>query len=365
MTTTTPAAPTSVSLRISRRDGFHLDVDLELAAGTTTALVGPNGAGKSTVVGALAGLLPIDDGRIEIAGDVVDDPAAGVFVEAAQRRTGVVFQDGLLFDHLDVRDNVAFGPRSRGADRDEARRVAQAWLDRLAIADLAHRRPTELSGGQAQRVALARALVTEPRLVLLDEPLAALDVRSRTQLRRLLGEHLPTLAAPRLLVTHDPVEAFLLADSIAVLEDGSITQVGSAAELRARPRTAYAAELVGVNLVRGTGAGGEVVVDGGDGDGGVVLTTADTGLAGEVLVTVPPQAIALSLSEPAGSQRNTWRTTVAHLEPFGGRVRVTTGAPLPLTAEVTPSAVADLGLAAGVTVWLAIKATELRVASIG
>lgn len=340
---------------VHRDDGFVLDVGLTVRAGRTTALLGPNGAGKSTALAALAGLVPITEGRIVIDGEVVDDPATGVFVPAAQRRVGVVFQDGLLFDHLSVRDNVAFGPRAAGTSGADATALADRWLSTLGVADLADRAPPSLSGGQAQRVAIARALVTEPRLVLLDEPMSALDVQGRAGLRRTLAAHLERLDAPRVLVTHDPVEAFLLADDVAVLEDGRITQTGTPDEIRQRPVTPYAADLVGTNLLFGDADDGTVTVD------DHPLRIADRRVAGPVVLAVHPHAIVLGPTAPRSSARNVWRTTVTRTEDLGDRHRVTVGAPLPLTAEVTPSAVDELDLVPGATVHVSVKATEIAV----
>ena len=352
---TDTAADTTARVRTARPDGFVLDVQLHLPAGRTTALVGPNGAGKSTLLAALAGLVPVDEGRVVVGGEVVDDPTAGVFVPPPARRIGVVFQDGLLFDHLDVRANVAFGPRSRGTPRANAELAATTLLDELGVGELADRMPATLSGGQAQRVALARALATRPRLLLLDEPMSALDVRGRAALRRALATHLARLDAPRLLVTHDPVEAFLLGDLVAVLEDGRVTQHGTPDEIRERPLTTYAAELVGTNLLRGVAADGVVAV------GEAEVVVADREVAGPVLLAVHPHAISLSRTAPDGSQRNVWTTTVARVERLGDRCRVTVENPLPVTAEVTPAAVTELALAPGVTVHCAVKATEVTV----
>lgn len=351
--TRTGAAGARVDAVVRRGDGFVLDLHLDLPAGRTTALVGPNGAGKSTAVAVLAGLVPVDDGRVTLDGHVVDDARASVFVPAPDRRVGVVFQHGALFGHLSVLDNVAFGPRSRGATRRAAGDVARRWLATLGVEELATRRPRDLSGGQAQRVALARALASEPSLLLLDEPMSALDVAGRAALRRVLATHLDGLAVPRLLVTHDPVEAFLLADRVAVLEDGRITQVGTPDEIRQRPGSTYAAELVGTNLLRGEAAAGVVRV------GAHELRVADATVVGAALVTLHPHAIALSRHRPDGSQRNVWRAPVERVERLGDRCRVSVAGPLAVTAEVTPAAVEELGLAPGVEAWLAVKATEI------
>lgn len=356
---TTPDARPAPGLRarmvVRRSASFELDVELRAPAGRTVALLGPNGAGKSTAVAAITGLLRLDRGRIELDGAVLDDPEAGVFVPPERRRAGVVFQDYLLFPHLSVLENVAFGLRSRGAGREEARERARPWLGRVGLDDMEDCAPAELSGGQAQRVALARALAVEPDLLLLDEPLAALDVTTRARLRRTLGEHLEAFAGPRVLITHDPAEAFLLADEVHVVEDGSVTQAGAPDEIRLRPRTRYVADLAGANLLTGTAADGEVTVS------GHVLNLADRDVVGEVLVTIQPTAVTVHRARPEGSQRNAWPTTVERVERLGDRARVRLGPPLPLTVEVTRESTDELGLAEGREVWAAVKATEIGV----
>jgi molybdate transport system ATP-binding protein len=337
------------------RDGFALDVALAIPPGRTVALLGPNGAGKSTAVAALAGLTPLDGGHIRLGGMTLDDPPDGVFVPPEDRRIGVVFQDYVLFPHLSVVENVAFGLRSRGVPKHEAHRQATPWLERLGIAGLETRKPRDLSGGQAQRVALARALIAEPELLLLDEPLAALDATTRVGLRHVLADHLAGFPGPRLLITHDPTEAFLLADEIHVIEGGAITQVGTAGDIRLRPRTRYIADLAGSNLVAGVAGAGVVAAEGHE------LHVGDTRISGAVLATIHPRAISLHRHRPEGSPRNTWETDITRLEHYGDRVRVQTGPPLALTAEVTPGAVEALDLHTGSAVWVSIKATEIGV----
>ncbi len=340
-----------------RSEEFDLDVDLAIDRGTTVALLGPNGAGKSTAVDALAGTLPLVGGRIRLDDRILDDPVAGVFVPVEERRVGVVFQQYLLFDHLDVLDNIAFGPAVAGRSRREAREVASRLVDTFDLGPLVHQRPARLSGGQAQQVALARALATEPDLLLLDEPLAALDVATRARLRRLLSSHLADFAGPRLLITHDPADAFLLAERIHVLEGGRITQSGSPEEIRHRPATPYVAALAGLNLLTGTNAGGFLTLD----DHPHTLRTADTHTTGPVLITIHPNAIALHGAEPHGSPRNSWPTGIATVEPLGEITRVVLEGPVPLCADVTPAAVESMGLAVGSRVWVSIKATEVEV----
>ena len=343
---------------VRRSDAFTLDVDLEIPSGQTLALVGPNGAGKSTVAAALAGLLPLAEGRIELNGTVLDDPASGTFVTAQERRVGVVFQDGRLFPHLTAVQNVAFGARCRGTPRREADAAAIEWLRRMELSELASRRPGDLSGGQAQRVALARALAAAPDLLLMDEPTAALDVRSRAAMRQLLAEHLSAFSGPRLLITHDPAEAFALADRICVLEGGRLTQAGSADDLRMRPRSPWVAELAGSNLLTGIATEAGVEVE------GVTLTTAQPELRGPVRISIRPNAISVHRSQPGGSPRNRWETTIAQLQDSGGSVRLLTSGPLPLMADVTPGARAELGLEAGAAIWVSVKATEIGVEAV-
>jgi molybdate transport system ATP-binding protein len=318
-------------------------------------VLGPNGAGKTTLLRTLAGLMPLTRGRIALGDVVLDEPGTRTFLAPAQRGVGVVFQDYRLFPHQRVIDNVAFGPRSRGVERRAAQVVARTWLDRLGIGDLARRRPRQLSGGQAQRVALARALAVEPALMLLDEPLAALDAHSRAEVQSELREHLAAFAGPTLLVTHDPIEALLLAHRIVVLEAGRVVQEGRPGEIASRPATSYVAALVGVNLYAGTAAGGQV-----DLDGGGAVTIGDASLAGRVLVAVRPSAITVFTSRPdAGSARNLWAGRITGLAPLADRIRLTVSAAPPARVDVTPTAVADLDLAPGRDVWLAAKATDL------
>ncbi|HEX2039213.1 MAG TPA: ABC transporter ATP-binding protein [Acidimicrobiales bacterium] len=303
-------------------------VALDLAPGRTVVVVGPNGAGKTTLLRRLA--------------------------EESTDRVGVVHQDLRLFPHLTALDNVAYGLRRRGLRRAEARRRAAEWLARVGVAERADARPAELSGGEAQRVALARALAPEPQLLLLDEPLSALDAVTRPAVRRLLAEHLRAFAGPRVLVSHDAVDAMTLADTVVVLEAGEVTQSGSPEEVRARPRSPYVAELVGVNLLRGTAAAGAVRI------GDATLTAAEAP-DGDVLVSFHPHAVALHAGPPGGSPRNLLHGTVRSLHSDGHRVRVEIDAAVPLVAEVTAAAAEELRLAEGVDVWAAVKATELRV----
>jgi molybdate transport system ATP-binding protein len=331
---------------------FRLEVDLAVEDGEVLAVLGPNGAGKTTLLRALAGLNPITSGHITLDDTVLDDPSTGTFVLPEDRPVGVVFQGSLLFPHLDARDNVAFGIPGRRA---AARGSAEAWLDRVGLGNRARSRVAELSGGQAQRVALARTLATEPALLLLDEPLAALDARTRGGIRRDLRRLLREFDGVRILVTHDPVDAFALADRVLVIEDGRVTQEGTPAEVAARPRTEYVAELVGTNLLVGVATAGVVTTR-----TGATLVTA-TQVEGPVLAVVPPSGVSLHRVRPEGSPRNVWQGHISHIDHLVDRVRVRLDGPLAIVADVTAAAAASLELHDDDEVWLAIKATEIEV----
>jgi len=372
--TTAGGAPGLAAHLVVQRGRFALDAEVTVEAGEVLAVLGPNGAGKTTMLRALAGLEALTSGRVVLGGDVWDEPAAGRFVPTVDRAVGVVFQDYRLFPHLSVVDNVAFGPRVRGERRAAARREALAWLDRVGLADVARRVPGELSGGQAQRVALARALAARPRLLLLDEPLAALDARTRLDVRSELRTHLAAFGGPSLIVTHDPLEALVLADRILVLEAGRVVQDGPPGLVARRPATEYVARLMHLNFFTG------VLTDRDtrrvDLDSGGALHAAAHDLPGaepvppegevdvlpgaRMLVVVAPSAIALHPREPgAGSPRNVWRGTVTGIELLTDRVRVAVEGRPSALVDVTPAAVADLDLAAGRPVWLSAKATEV------
>ena len=337
--------------------GFHLDVALDVGAGETVAIVGPNGAGKTTLLRALAGLHALSSGRIVIDGLVLDDPAAGIYLAPERRPIGVVFQDNLLFPHLNASDNVAFGLRTRGRSRRAARAHANQWLGRVGLEGRETAKPGSLSGGQAQRVALARALAPDPALLLLDEPLASLDATTRNEVRRDLRRHLVTFPGVRILVTHDPVDAAVLADRVIVLDDGQIAQTGTPAEVTVRPRTPWVAELAGTNLFAGEVAADGVVLltDGG------TLTVADRHPIGSVFAVVHPRAVSLSRTRPEGSARNSWPGRISEVEAVGDRLRIRVDGTPAIVAEVTTAAAGAIGLVENAEVWVAVKATEIDV----
>ncbi|WP_017590091.1 ABC transporter ATP-binding protein [Nocardiopsis ganjiahuensis] len=358
MRPTGPAAPApdtfalDAGLRVRRGD-FTLDVDLTAAPGEILALLGPNGAGKSSALRALAGLAPLTGGHVLLDG--ADETTTAV----EHRPIGMVFQDYLLFEHMSALDNVAFGPRCQGASKAEARARAAELLDHMGLTAHARSRPRQLSGGQAQRVALARALAVRPRLLLLDEPMAALDASTRIDVRARLRHLLEDFDGVTVLVTHDPLDAMVLADRIAVIESGRVVQRGEPAEVARRPRTSYVARLVGLNLFQGRGEGETVVLEGAAPDGPARVAVREPH-RGPALVAFPPRAVALYPEHPRGSTRNVWRLTVDGIERFGDQVRVHLDGPPSLAADITPAALAELGLSRGDTVWAGVKASEVE-----
>lgn len=327
----------------ANRNGFTLQVDVEASSDEIIAIVGPNGAGKTTLLRILAGLDPMDHGRLVVDGEVWEDPGAGLRRPSEERGVGYVPQAGLLFPHLTVRENVAFGAA-------EPRR-ADHWLARLGLQGLARARPSELSGGQTQLVALARAQVREPAVLLLDEPLASVDAANRAAVRRILRRELQDSHSYRILVTHDPLEAAALADRVVVLDQGRVTQVGTINELRTHPRSSYVAELVGMNFFAGEAAGGAIALPNG---GRLISASVPDGAA---LATVHPRAVSLYSERPTGSPRNVWLATIASVEPSLDQVRIHVTGPIDLVAEVTHAGAA--AFSEGEQVWVAVKASEV------
>ncbi|WP_255955263.1 MULTISPECIES: ABC transporter ATP-binding protein [Aeromicrobium] len=330
--------------------GRAMALEIDVADGETLAVLGPNGAGKSTLLATIAGLWRPADGHV-MAGERVL-AATGVWVPPHRRSVALLGQAPRLFPHLTVRENVAFGPRSRGLADATVR--GDAWLDRVGGSALADRRPRELSGGQAQRVAIARALAVEPDVVLLDEPLAALDVEAVPALRRLLRMVLEDTTT--VLVTHDPLDALSLADRAVVVESGRIVHEGPTREVLLHPRSAFGAALAGVNLVEGVATSADRLRAA---DGRELTGIAVTPLAvgARATATFAPTAVAVHRERPAGSPRNVLPGTVGAIESRGATCRIEVSGWI---ADVTPAAAAEMQLAPGDDVWLSIKATEVR-----
>ncbi|MFG3116137.1 ABC transporter permease [Streptomyces sp. NPDC048197] len=327
------------------------ELTLDAGPGTTIAVVGPNGAGKTTLLRALLGLTPRAHATLRLGDtDVTALPP---------HRRGVAWvpQDGALFPHLNALSNTAYGLRAHGVPRAGARRTAQEWLDRLGVGHLAHRRPAQLSGGQAQRVALARALAARPRLLLLDEPLAALDQTTRAHVRHALRGHLAGFDGVCLIVTHDPVEAVSLADRVLVLDDGRALQDAPPAEVTRHPRSPWVARMLGRNAWPGTATGDGLALAG----GGHLVVADRLPEGARALAVIAPEAVSVHLDKPAGSPRNVWPGTVREITSAGSRLRILITSPHApdLVAEITPAAALELGLADGVPVWTGIKATEV------
>jgi molybdate transport system ATP-binding protein len=334
---------------------FSEQVALEVGDGEVVAVLGPNGSGKSTLLRALSGIQPLRTGRIELDGVVLDEPVTGTLVPPEHRPCGVVFQEYLLFPHLSAQANVAFGLRNRGATKTDAANRALEWLGRMGVAEQASMKPGRLSGGQAQRVALARALAMDPRLLLLDEPMAALDVGRRGSVRHELRLHLRAFGGSCVLVTHDPLDAAALADRLVIVEQGSVVQVGTLGAVTTRPRTGYVAELAGLNLLRGRASGARLVLSGGE-----VLQTVSS-VTGDALAVIAPRDVALSLDPPTGSPGNAWPTRVAEVNLLGDRARILLDSPIAVTAELSTVSLATMGLTEGAPVWASITSTQIDV----
>lgn len=337
------------------------DVSLSVGPAETVAVMGANGAGKSTLLNVIAGLLHPDSGTAELDGKSLFDLTAGrgMWTAPHRRGTALLAQEPLLFPHLNVLDNVAFGPRSAGASKQDARQSALRWLHEVEATDLQSRRPAELSGGQAQRVAVARALAAAPGLLLLDEPMAALDIHAAPLLRRLLKRVLAGRRA--IIITHDVLDALMLADRVVILENGRISEDGPTREVLQRPRSRFAAGLAGLNLLTGE------LTEHGLQAGGLSLYGQHHDLPGPVqpglpgVAVFPPSAVSVYLTEAHGSPRNAFPVTVTDLEPHGDQIRVRAGEHGQLSADITPDAAADLGLAPGMRVYFVIKAGAVAI----
>lgn len=334
----------------------NFEVCLKLGPGETVAVLGPNGAGKSTLLAIIAGLIRPDSGHATLEQKTLFDLTGGNghFVPPHARGTALLAQEPLLFPHMSVLENVAFGPRAAGATRAEALRTARHWLTEVDATELADRRPGQLSGGQAQRIAIARALATNPDLLLLDEPMAALDIHAAPMLRRLLKRVLNGRRA--VIITHDVLDALMLADRVLILEAGRITEQGPTREVLETPRSRFAAGLAGLNLLPGTITEHGLTTRDGLNITGSLDETAGPGQNG--VAVFPPSAVSVFPAEEHGSPRNSFPVTITDLEPHGDQIRVRAGG---LSADITPAASADLALTPGMTVYFVIKATAVSV----
>jgi molybdate transport system ATP-binding protein len=335
-------------------------VELELSVGDAevVAVLGANGAGKSTMLAVLAGLLRPDTGRATLDERVLFAVGASnrpeSWVAPHARGVALLAQEPLLFPHLTALDNVAFAPRSAGRSRAASRADARRWLAEVDAADLADRRPAQLSGGEAQRVSVARALAAEPRLLLLDEPMAALDVAVAPALRQMLRRVLRGRAA--LVVTHDVLDALLLADRVLVMDGGRVVEAGSTAQVLGRPRSAFAARIAGLNMVRGRCEGHGVRHPSGLLVEGLAEEPIEQG--DDAVAVFRPSSVGVYAQAPGGSPRNVMHVTIAELEPHGDQVRVRARE---LSADVTAAAVAELRLAPDTSVVFAVKASEVAI----
>lgn len=344
-----------VALTIPERG---VDLAITVPTGQTLALLGPNGAGKSTVLEAVAGLIRPHTGHVRVDDRTLTEATAGSvrrLVPPHRRHVALLAQEPLLFPHLSALENVAFGPRSHGTARAEARAAAQDWLDRVHAGEHASRRPGRLSGGQSQRVALARALAAGPDVILLDEPMSALDAQIAPELRRTLQEVLADRTA--LLVTHDLIDVLLLADRVAVLEGGTIVEEGPTLDVLTHPRSAFAAQLADLNIAVGAWRGDAVELP--DGQQVVGMVSGDRPTEGATAIAAfRPSAVSIFREPPGGSPRNQLRAEITEVHAHGGVVRVRAG---DFRADITPSAAAGLRLTRGDDVVLAVKATEVTV----
>lgn len=366
MTAPAPVPALRVNATVVARD-VHLDVDLE--AGRTLAVVGPNGSGKSTLLQLVAGLVRPDQGQVDLDGRTVSGP--GIHVDVHRRGVGMLNQRALLFNHLSVLDNVAFGVRAQGASKAVAAQRAMVELEAVGLADLAGRRPRHLSGGQAQRVALARALATDPAVLMLDEPLAALDVDAALSMRSLLGRRLRGRTA--LLVTHDALDLWTLADDVLVLAAGRVRQRGALDEVSQRPATGFLAGLLGTNRLTGIATSSETLQIGTNEVVGLAAEADPPGVGDPAMALFDPSAVVLHPGDdrPHGSARNVWPVEVTGVEPRGAlvRVRVRLEDDQVIAADVTARSVAALGVGAGnigdgaapVRLLAAVKAAQVSV----
>jgi len=345
----------------TRAGAFVVEAALSAEDGEVLAVLGPNGSGKSTLLAALAGLLPLELGAISLNGRVLDDAGTNgppIRIPPAERRIGLLGQRPLLFPHLSALENVAFGPRARGVSRAQARADAGTWLDRLGVGAFAQRRPAQLSGGQQQRVALARALAARPAALLLDEPFAALDVETASLARQLVAEQRDAAGIPIVMVTHDPLDAVLLASRTAIVHEGRIMQQGPTAEVLGHPRSSFVAALAGVNLVAGTGTAHGTIQHKSiewAGVGDAVPSGADA------TIVFAPSSVRLRAADDSIAAPNSWTGTVATLEPLPGGMRLRTAEHPAIAIDCPSTTAVTNGVAPGIRLGFTIHPDDVSV----
>ncbi|HWU57087.1 MAG TPA: ABC transporter ATP-binding protein [Microbacteriaceae bacterium] len=354
---------------VVRRGTFTLDVELSVADGEVVAVLGPNGAGKSTLLAAISGLIRPESGRVAVAGRVLTKRTASarIFVPAERRRIGLLSQDPLLFPHLSAIENIAFGQRAQGRPRADATRDAHEWLNAVGLAGLGDRRPGALSGGQRQRVAIARALAARPDVLLLDEPLAALDVQTAAHIRRLLSERLAETGTTTIVVTHDVLDAIVLADRCAIVNAGRIIDDGPKARVLGHPKTQFIAALAGVNLVEGIsdGAAGVVSADGGAVRGHVMGAAIAAGTQASAVFS--PSAVSVSAPRAGQGEENPrgnrWNATIEALEPSAAGVRIRVREIPHVVIDVSPAVAVDIDLSIGAPIVVSVDPADVAIRS--
>ena len=331
---------------ILNRDSLTLDVELQLQHGEVIAVLGPNGAGKTSLLHALLGWLELESGWIMVNGEVIDSPDTDSYVPPQHRPFGMVFQDGLLFPHMSVEKNILFGA---GKDFN-----LKPLAESLQANELLAKFPSELSAGERQRAAIARSLAARPKVLFLDEPFSALDIQGKRRGRSLLKEALAIGVSGCLMVTHDLVDAFTLADRVMIIEGGKLTQFDVPDRIRSRPGSEWIADLVGWNYYEGIGEGSVVTLP-----HGTTIFTAQDDLDGPTSISINPASVSIFKSQPSGSPRNSWLCSIHNIEILGGRARVSLVGEIDICADITTVAANELRQSISSEVWVSVKATEV------
>ena len=331
---------------ILNRDSLTLDVELQLQHGEVIAVLGPNGAGKTSLLHALLGWLELESGWIMVDGEVIDSPDTDSYVPPQHRPFGMVFQDGLLFPHMSVEKNILFGA---GKDFN-----LKPLAESLQASELLAKFPSELSAGERQRAAIARSLAARPKVLFLDEPFSALDIQGKRRGRSLLKEALAIGVSGCLMVTHDLVDAFTLADRVMIIEGGKLTQFDVPDRIRSRPGSEWIADLVGWNYYEGIGEGSVVTLP-----HGTTIFTAQDDLDGPTSISINPASVSIFKSQPSGSPRNSWLSSIQNIEILGGRARVSLVGEIDICADITTVAADELRQSISSEVWVSVKATEV------